>query len=107
MEGQTEIKAEVKSVEEVNNNKRKSDQEIETSDKKVKIDWKWSRVIKETLREMENSSCKIKSLRKQVFKKAQENGIEILEKEEFLAKLKKVKKIVIDDDKNIVSIPSS
>ena len=56
---------------------------------------------------MENSSCKIKSLRKQVFKKAQENGIEVLEKEEFLAKLKKVKKIVIDDDKNIVSIPSS
>merc|ERR1712066_200657 len=58
---QTEIKAEVKSTEEVNNNKRKSDQEIETSNKKAKIDWKWSRVIKETLRDMENSSCKIKS----------------------------------------------
>ena len=104
---QTEIKAEVKSTEEVNNNKRKSVEETETSNKKAKIDWKWSRVIKETLREMENSSCKIKSLRKQVFKKAQENGIEILEKEEFLAKVKKVKKIVVDDDKNIVSIPSS
>lgn len=105
-EVQVEVQAEVKSVE-PNNNKRKSTENSDTTpapDKKTKTEWKWSREIKEALRSMEASSCKIKSLRKQVFKKAEEQGVDVLEKDEFLAKMKKVKKIVIDEEKSTVSL---
>jgi len=95
----TEIKAEVNSA------KRKcADEETTSPDKKQKVEWKWSREIKEALKSMDDSSCKIKTLRKQVFKKAEENDIEALDKDEFLAKLKKVKKIVINEENNTVSL---
>lgn len=95
----TEIQAEVNSA------KRKCvDEETASPDKKQKIEWKWSREIKEALKTMDNNSCKIKKLRKQVFKKAEENDIEVLEKAEFLAKIKKVKKISIDEENNTVSL---
>merc|ERR1711976_448980 len=97
------ISAKVESAE-INNNKRKMDNSPANTDKKIKIDWKWSREIKEMLRSVENSSCKVKSLRKKVFKKAEENGVDLIEKEEFLEKIKKVKKIKLDEEKGTVSI---
>ena len=89
----------------VKSTKRKCvDEETASPDKKQKIEWKWSREIKEALKTMDNNSCKIKTLRKEVFKKAEENDIEVLEKAEFLEKIKKVKKISIDEENNTVSL---
>merc|ERR1712226_1506076 len=80
---------ETPSIPEQNNNKRKAEEADSGTCSSKK--WKWSKEIKATIRACDKAELKIKSLRKLCFAKAESAGVDPIEKEEFLNKVKKVK----------------
>merc|ERR1711976_43781 len=91
-------------IPEENNNTKKRKMDEGDSGVSSPKKWKWSKEIKDTLRASEQTPMKIKSLRKLCFAKAKNAGVELIEKDEFLNKMKKVKKLTINEADSTVSI---